>query len=68
MAGKRVQMECPPVSGAPRGTRVLETARRHVLALPTTQGKGMPLTPLNIGLFVAVCIVVVVVYFVRKRR
>ncbi len=39
-----------------------------MLALPTTRGKGMPLTPLNIGLFVAVRIVVVVVYFVKKRR
>ena len=46
---------------------MLEIARERALAIPAAHAKGMALTPLNIGLFVAFSIVVVVVYFVRKR-
>jgi hypothetical protein len=51
----------------PRGARVLEIARQHVVAIPSGQSKGMALTPLSIGLFIAFCILIVVVYFIRKR-
>ena len=56
----------PPPS-APRGANVLDTARQQALAIPSGQSKGMALTPLNVGLFIGFCILVVVVYLVRKR-
>lgn len=46
---------------------MFEIARQQVVAIPSGQSKGMALTPLSIGLFIAFCILAIIVYFVRKR-